>query len=117
KPPASSVTQDKESRSHKKKVAENIVQDVFDFTMDGSEKNHMTEILLTGRTIPRQRNNCQEKIESKGDLAELSSSDALISILKISDDQTDASEAVSAEVIESTSPIPVSHDFNSSSET
>ena len=37
--PASSITQDKESRSHKKKEAENIVQDIFDFTMDGSEKN------------------------------------------------------------------------------
>jgi hypothetical protein len=55
---ASSV--DKESRSHKKKEAENIVQDVFDFTMDGSEKNqpkgalHMTEISLTGR----EENNC-----------------------------------------------------------
>ncbi|CAG8814159.1 2449_t:CDS:1, partial [Racocetra fulgida] len=36
---------------------------------------------------------------------------------EISDDQTDASEAVSAEVIESTSPPPVSYDFNSSSET
>jgi hypothetical protein len=42
----SSVTQDKESRSHKKKEAENIVQDVFDFTMDESEKNHMTKISL-----------------------------------------------------------------------
>jgi len=37
------------------------VQDVFDFTMDGSEKNHMTEISLTGR----EENNCQEKIESQ----------------------------------------------------
>ncbi|CAG8834173.1 3934_t:CDS:1, partial [Racocetra persica] len=43
------------SRSHKKKLeAENIVQDVFDFTMDGSEKkqpegaSHITGILLTG---------------------------------------------------------------------
>ena len=33
---ASSV--DKESRSHKKKEVENIVQDVFDFTMDRSKK-------------------------------------------------------------------------------
>ncbi|CAG8762177.1 21272_t:CDS:2, partial [Gigaspora rosea] len=71
KGPASSVTQDKESRSHKKKEAENIVQDIFDFTMDGFEKNHMTEISLTGR----EENNCQEKIESQGDLAESSSSD------------------------------------------
>ena len=73
--PTSSVTQDKESRSHKKKEAENIVQDVFDFTMDGSEKNHMTEISLTGR----EENNCQEKIESRC-LAELSCSDVLQNI-------------------------------------
>jgi hypothetical protein len=39
KTPTSSVTQDKESRSHKKKEAENIVQNVFDFSMDGSKKN------------------------------------------------------------------------------
>ena len=56
----SSVTQDKESRSHKKREAENIMQNVFDFTMDGSEKNHMMEILLTDC----EKNNCQEKIES-----------------------------------------------------
>ena len=37
---ASSV--DKESRSHKKKEAENIVQDIFDFTMDGSESLRKT---------------------------------------------------------------------------
>jgi hypothetical protein len=52
------------------------MQDVFDFTMDGSEKNHMTEISLTGR----EENNCQEKIESQKDLAELSSSDVLQNI-------------------------------------
>ena len=60
--PTSSVTQDKEPRSHKKKEAENIVQDVFDFTMDGSEKNYMMEISLTGH----KKNNCQEKIEFQG---------------------------------------------------
>ncbi|RIA80230.1 hypothetical protein C1645_810530 [Glomus cerebriforme] len=70
KGPSSSVTQDKESRSHKKKEAENIVQDVFDFTM--------TEISLTGR----EGNNCQEKIESQG-LAELSSSDVLQNINRL----------------------------------
>jgi hypothetical protein len=69
------VTQSKESRSHKKKEAENIVQNVFDFTMDGSEKNHMTEISLTGC----EENNCQEKIESRC-LAELSCSDVLQNI-------------------------------------
>ncbi|RGB23023.1 hypothetical protein C1646_822289 [Rhizophagus diaphanus] len=57
KGPASSVY--KESRLHKKKGVENIVQDVFDFTVDGSEKNHITEILLTGR----EENNCQESID------------------------------------------------------
>ncbi|CAI2168080.1 9404_t:CDS:2 [Funneliformis geosporum] len=77
--PASPITQDKESRSHKKKEAENIVQDVFDFTMDGSEKKHMTEISLTGR----EENNCQEKIESQGGLAELSSSDVLQNINRL----------------------------------
>ncbi|CAI2196494.1 15808_t:CDS:1, partial [Funneliformis geosporum] len=70
---------DKESRSHKKKEAENIVQDVFDFTMDRSEKKHMTEISLTGR----EENNCQEKIESQGGLAELSSSDVLQNINRL----------------------------------
>ncbi|GES85294.1 hypothetical protein GLOIN_2v1598257 [Rhizophagus clarus] len=77
KGPASSV--DKESRSHKKKEAENIVQDVFDFTMDGSEKNHMTEILLTGR----EENNYQKKIESQGCLAELSCSVVLQNINRL----------------------------------
>ncbi|CAG8657929.1 24853_t:CDS:1, partial [Dentiscutata erythropus] len=39
--------QDKKSQLHKK-VAENIVKDVFDFTATStSEKNHATEILLT----------------------------------------------------------------------
>ncbi len=65
KGPASSV--DKESRLHKKKEAENIMQDVFDFTMNGSKKNHMIEILLTGC----EENNCQEKIESQRSLVEL----------------------------------------------
>ncbi|GET03405.1 hypothetical protein GLOIN_2v1598257 [Rhizophagus clarus] len=79
KGPASSVTQDKEPRSHKKKEAENIVQDVFDFTMDGSEKKHVTEISLTGR----EENNCHEKIESRGVLEELSSSDVLQNINRL----------------------------------
>ncbi|CAG8824603.1 22616_t:CDS:2, partial [Dentiscutata erythropus] len=86
KPPTSSVTQDKESRSHKKKLeAENIMQDVFDFTMDGSEKkqpegaSHMTGISLTGC----KENNCQEKIESQGGLADLSSSDILQNINRL----------------------------------
>jgi hypothetical protein len=77
--PTSSVTQDRESRSHKKKEAENIVQDIFDFTMDGSEKNHMTEISLTGC----EENNCQEKIESQGCLAELACSDVLQNINRL----------------------------------
>ncbi|CAG8661526.1 9857_t:CDS:10, partial [Gigaspora margarita] len=86
KPPTSSVTQDKESHLHKKKLeAENIMQDVFDFTMDGSEKkqpegaSHIMEISLTGY----KKNNCQEKIESQGDLAELSSSDILQNINRL----------------------------------
>ncbi|CAG8779333.1 10744_t:CDS:1, partial [Ambispora leptoticha] len=40
--------QNKEVRSHKKKEVENIMQDVFDFTMNESNKNHMTKFLLTG---------------------------------------------------------------------
>ncbi|RGB22776.1 hypothetical protein C1646_775567 [Rhizophagus diaphanus] len=52
------------------------MQDVFDFAIDWSEKKHMTEISLTGY----KENNCQEKIESQGDLAELSSSDVLQNI-------------------------------------
>ena len=55
------------------------MQDVFDFTMDGSEKNHMTEISLTGR----EENNCQEKIESQGRLAELACSDVLQNINRL----------------------------------
>ena len=47
---SSSVTKDKKSQSHKKREAENIVQDVFDFTATSApEKNHMTEISMTAR--------------------------------------------------------------------
>ncbi|CAB5365870.1 unnamed protein product [Rhizophagus irregularis] len=46
----SSVIKDKKSQSHKKRQAENIVQDVFDFTATSvPEKNHMTEISMTAR--------------------------------------------------------------------
>jgi hypothetical protein len=55
------------------------VQDVFDFTMDGSEKNYMTEISLTSR----EENNCQVKIESQGCLAELACSDVLQNINRL----------------------------------
>src|SRR5256714_698689 len=45
---SSSVMKDKKSQSHKKREAENIVQDVFDFTATSApEKNHMTEISIT----------------------------------------------------------------------
>ncbi|CAG8701500.1 13440_t:CDS:2 [Acaulospora morrowiae] len=59
--------------------------DVFDFTMDRSEKkqpegaSHMTEISLTGC----EENNDQEKIESQEGLAELSSSDVLQNINRL----------------------------------
>src|SRR5215469_9737429 len=44
---SSSVTKDKKSQSHKKREAENIVQDVFDFTATlAPKKNHMTEISM-----------------------------------------------------------------------
>ncbi|POG76317.1 hypothetical protein GLOIN_2v1820882 [Rhizophagus irregularis DAOM 181602=DAOM 197198] len=43
---SSSVT--KKSQSHKKREAENIVQNVFDFTTSAPEKNHETEISMTG---------------------------------------------------------------------
>jgi len=41
--------QNKEVRSHKKKEVENIVQDVFDFTVDESDKNLLTKFSLMGR--------------------------------------------------------------------
>ncbi|CAG8729836.1 13251_t:CDS:2, partial [Funneliformis caledonium] len=41
--------ENKEARSHKKKEVENIVQDVFDFTVDKSDKNHMTNFSLTAQ--------------------------------------------------------------------
>ncbi|EXX51630.1 hypothetical protein RirG_260070 [Rhizophagus irregularis DAOM 197198w] len=44
----SSVIKDEKSQSHKKREAENIVQDVFDFPATSApEKNHMTEISMT----------------------------------------------------------------------
>ncbi|CAI2183571.1 6131_t:CDS:2 [Funneliformis geosporum] len=47
----------KKSQSHKKKEAENIVQDVFDFmTTSAPEKNHMTEISMTGNSLPVTKN-------------------------------------------------------------
>src|SRR5581483_6530886 len=49
--------------------------------MDESEENHMTKISLTGR----EENNCQEKIGSQGDLAELSNSDVLQNINRLYD--------------------------------
>ncbi|CAG8802978.1 27518_t:CDS:2 [Gigaspora margarita] len=56
-----------ESKSHKKKEAENIVQDVFDFTKDGPGENHMMKISLTGR----QENNCQENSDVLQNIARL----------------------------------------------
>ncbi|PKC53667.1 hypothetical protein RhiirA1_447225 [Rhizophagus irregularis] len=45
-----SVIKDKKSQSHKKRKAENIVQDVFDFIATSvPKKNHMTEISMTAR--------------------------------------------------------------------
>ncbi|CAB4424562.1 unnamed protein product [Rhizophagus irregularis] len=45
---SSSITKNKKSQSHKKREAENIVQDVFDFTaISAPEKNHITEISMT----------------------------------------------------------------------
>jgi hypothetical protein len=55
---------------------ENIMQNVFDFTINGFEKNHMTEISLTGY----EKNNYQKKIEFQKCLAELSCSDVLQNI-------------------------------------
>ncbi|CAG8649245.1 11910_t:CDS:2, partial [Acaulospora morrowiae] len=169
KGPAYSV--DKESRSHKKKKTENIVQDVFDFIMDGSEKKHMTEFRLRANACTAEnervkanqaefyeimikekvstkkakrliydfilahnpdikRNTLYQRINrarkvydqiqtivdyfSKNPNAELpdDQEDSIIDFEEeISDDQTNASEAVSAE---STLPIPVSYDLNSS---
>ena len=49
---------DKKSQSHKKKKAENIVQDVFDFTAtSASEKNYITEISMTARHEKSDTNN------------------------------------------------------------
>ncbi|CAB5389771.1 unnamed protein product [Rhizophagus irregularis] len=56
-PDSSSVTKDKKSQSHKKREAENIVQDVFDFTTTSApEKNHMTEISMTENSLPVTEN-------------------------------------------------------------
>ena len=59
----SSVIKDEKScfsasgQSHKKREAENIVQDVFDFTATSApEKNHMTEISMTENSIPVTKN-------------------------------------------------------------
>ncbi|CAG8792092.1 14138_t:CDS:1, partial [Gigaspora rosea] len=53
----SSVTKDKNSQSHKKREAENIVQDAFDFTATSvTEKNHMTKISMTGNPLPVTEN-------------------------------------------------------------
>ncbi|CAG8651520.1 17727_t:CDS:2 [Funneliformis caledonium] len=51
------VTKDKKSQSHKKKEAENVIQDVFDFTATSApEKNHMTEISMTENSLPVTEN-------------------------------------------------------------
>ena len=50
------LTSGESKLSRKKKETENIVQDVFDFTVDESEKKNTTKISLTGR----EENNCQE---------------------------------------------------------
>ncbi|CAB4441683.1 unnamed protein product [Rhizophagus irregularis] len=53
----SSVIKDEKSQSHKKREAENIVQDVFDFTATSApEKTHMTEITMTGNPLPVTEN-------------------------------------------------------------
>ena len=59
----SSVTKDKKScfsasgQSHKKREAENIVQDVFDFTTTSAlEKNPMTEISIMENSLPVTEN-------------------------------------------------------------
>ena len=49
---SSSVTKDKKSQSYKKREAENIIQDVFDFTTTStSEKNHMIEIFMIENSL------------------------------------------------------------------
>src|SRR6266498_4695280 len=54
----SSVAKVKKSQSHKKREAENIVQDVFDFTATSApEKNHMTEISMTARHEKSDKDN------------------------------------------------------------
>ncbi|CAG8769187.1 1397_t:CDS:1, partial [Funneliformis caledonium] len=45
---------DKESQLYKKKKAKNIIQDVFDFIIDRSEKKYIMEISL----IDHEENNC-----------------------------------------------------------
>ncbi|RIA93592.1 hypothetical protein C1645_819225 [Glomus cerebriforme] len=207
---SSSIMKDKKSQSHKKREAENIVQDAFDFTATSApEKNHVTKISMTGNPLPVTENTDEknsvvmlsvakskpllnlaclyqkacdaekQRIRANKDeilcwyhyviefdnqrarsiyklferigidkikyittynansISELSDSqiqtivdyfsknsntellgdqdDSIIDSKKeISDDQTNASEAVSAEVNISTVPIPVSYDLNSS---
>ncbi|RHZ59355.1 hypothetical protein Glove_364g17 [Diversispora epigaea] len=55
------------NNSTDKKEVENIVEDVYDFTMDESEKNNMTKFLLTAR----QGNNCQENSDILQNIAHL----------------------------------------------
>lgn len=44
-------------KSHKKREAENIVQDAFDFTASSTtETNHMTIIFMTGNSLPITKN-------------------------------------------------------------
>ncbi|CAG8499057.1 16869_t:CDS:2 [Cetraspora pellucida] len=109
KPPTSSVTQNKESRSHKKKLeAENIVQDVFDFTMNGSEKKQLEAELSSSNVLQNinhlYENACtaeNEKVKANQnpntELPDDQEGSNIDSEEKILDDQTDASEMVSAE--------------------
>src|SRR4051794_16909408 len=56
---SSAVTKDKKSQlqSHKKRKAENIIQNVFDFTATSvPEKTHMTEIIMTENPFPVTKN-------------------------------------------------------------
>ncbi|CAG8603290.1 4144_t:CDS:2 [Ambispora gerdemannii] len=152
--------QNKEVRSHKKKEVENMVQDVFDFTVDESDKNHITKFSLTGHeensdaldnTARLYEDACNAEDKTikanqaeifmlvANSIAELSDSkiqtiidyfsknlntelldeqdDFIIdSEEEVSDDQTNASEVVSAEVNISTAPIPLTHISNSSND-
>ncbi|CAG8448408.1 1729_t:CDS:10 [Cetraspora pellucida] len=113
-----------------KKEVENIMQDVFDFTVNESNKNHMAKFLLTGRKensgvlkniayLYEDAYNAEdEMIKANQNLnTELlgDQNDSIINLKRIFQMiRLNASEAVSDKISKSTLSIPISYNFNSS---